>query len=265
MSKDLAKKEEKSTAVVAATDLTDMFSENVGQGFEGMGAADVAMPFLMLMQAMSTHLRGATKIPGAEEGDFVNSVTKEVFKKTVNLIPCAFKKAWVEWKPTGTGATGLFVAEHATDEILQKTAKNEKGKNVLPNGNTIEPTCYHYCLNVKEGGKAERVILALKGTQIKKSKNWNSQMGALQLPGKDGKLFIPPTNSHIYTAKSADESREANVWKGWEFGNPQIITNPNLYAVAKEFSNLCTKGLIATIPPVDDVDGPTEPVRPDVM
>ena len=96
MSKEMTKKEEKTTAVTTATDLTDMFSENAGQGFEGMGAADVAMPFLMLMQAMSFQLRGATKIPGAEEGDFLNSVTKEVFKKTVSLIPCAFKKAWVE-------------------------------------------------------------------------------------------------------------------------------------------------------------------------
>jgi hypothetical protein len=98
--------------------LMDVMAEDSksGSGFEGMSTNDIAIPFILLLQALSPQLRGTTKISGAEEGDFYNNVTKEVYGKNLSLIPCAFKKSWVEWIPRGQG--GGYVQEHATEEIL---------------------------------------------------------------------------------------------------------------------------------------------------
>ena len=52
---------------------------DIGQGrtgFESMGADDFAIPFIAILQAMSPQVHGASRIKGAEEGDFFHSVER---------------------------------------------------------------------------------------------------------------------------------------------------------------------------------------------
>ena len=220
-------------------------------GFENMGADDLAIPFISILQALSPQVRGVTRIKGAEEGDFFNTVTNEVIKGDIKIIPCTYQKCWVEWVSRVNG--GGFVRQHSTPDILEKTTKNDRNNDVLANGNHIVTTAYHYCMLVKDDSSTERVVLSFTSTQLKKSRRWNSQMMSQQIVVGNRKA-TPPMYGYIYTVKSVEESNDQGTWAGWEITSPTLITDTDLYLSAKKFHDDVTKGAVRTAPPSDVVD-----------
>lgn len=217
-------------------------------GFEDMGADDFAIPFIVILQALSPQVRGQGRIKGAAEGDFFNTVTNEVIKGDLQIIPCAYEKAYVEWVPRNKG--GGFVRKHNDQSILEQTERNDENADMLPNGNQVVTTAYHYCLLVKDDGTAEQVVIGLTSTQLKKSRRWNSTMMSMKIKYK-GRSLTPPMYSHIYEASSVEESNDYGAWSGWIFGNPERITDAELYGQAKDFHNNVIGGSVRTAPPPD--------------
>jgi hypothetical protein len=74
---------------------------------------------------------------------------------------------------------------------MQKTTRDDSGKDRLENGNYIEETSSHYVV-VVEGSTASEALITMKSTQRKKSKKWNSMMNLMQQPRKDGKGTFRP-------------------------------------------------------------------------
>lgn len=250
MSKDLEKvgKKELSTNVLGL--LANDAEKN--SGFENMTTEDVALPFLAILQALSPQVRGINKIEGAIEGDLYNTVTAEVYKGTIKIIPCAFKKAYVEWTPREQG--GGYVKEHPSSNILAATKKDEKGRDVLANGNLIVTTAYHFVLIMKESGTIERAIISFTSTQLKKSRRWNSQMMNLQIKLPNGQLIRPPMYSHIYAASTVAESNDLGQWSGWNISSPKLIDDARVYTLAKGFSEDIIKGAVKVAPPTQQDD-----------
>jgi hypothetical protein len=232
------------TALVAFAD--DMMAD-AGLGFENVSAGDVAIPYLKVLQALSPELRGVTKIAGAEEGLIINTVTG-VLMKEVRVIPCAFKKSYVEWTPREAG--GGLVKEWTDEKILEKTKKNERNQDVLANGNLIVTTAYHYVLVLSEGG-FERALIAMSSTQLKKSRRWLGQMMALQVKVGD-KSFTPPPFSHSYHLGSGMETKDANSWYGWLINDPTMVQDRGVYDAAKKFGSDVTAGLVKVAEPPAD-------------
>lgn len=246
MSNDLVEKENNVPAVMAESMLAD--SQN-SSGFDNITADDVAIPFISILQALSPQCRGEAKIEGASEGDFHNTVSSEIYKGEIKLIPCAYKKSYVEWVPRDTG--GGFVNEHSSNEILKQCTKNERKQDILPNGNQIVTTGYHYCILIKPNGNIERAVISFTSTQLKKSRKWNSTAMALTI-NVNGKKIRPAMFSHIYTAKSVAEKNEQGEWAGWQIGSPVLITDSDLYATAKSFSEDVLKGTVKVTPPTPE-------------
>lgn len=242
------------TALVAFAD--DMMAD-AGLGFENVSANDVAIPYLKVLQALSPELRGVTKVAGAEEGLIINTVTG-VLMKEVRVIPCAFKKSYVEWTPREAG--GGLVKEWTDEKILEKTKKNERNQDVLPNGNLIVTTAYHYVLVLSEGG-FERALIAMSSTQLKKSRRWLGQMMALQVKVGD-KSFTPPPFSHSYHLGSGMETKDANSWYGWLINDPTMVQDRGIYEAAKKFGQDVTAGLVKVAEP--PADAPTTAGEDDV-
>lgn len=239
--KEIAVKEESLPAFY-----NDMAAD-ANMGFENVTAKDVAIPYLKILQALSPELRGQTKVPGAEEGLVMNTVTSQ-FMREFRVVPCAFKKSYVEWTPREQG--GGLVMEHADDQILTKTTKNERGQDVLANGNLIVTTAYHYVLILSEGG-FERAVMAMSSTQLKKSRRWLGQMMALQVKVGD-KSFTPPPFSHSYHVTTGMETKDTNSWFGWIINEPKLIEEKALYEAAKKFGQDVTAGTVkVSAPPVD--------------
>lgn len=244
----MSKKQEvavaQSTAVAVFAD--DMMAD-AGLGFENVSANDVAIPYLKVLQALSPELRGVTKIAGAEEGLIINTVTG-VLMKEIRVIPCAFKKSYVEWTPREAG--GGLVKEHSEESILDKTKKNERNQDVLANGNLIVTTAYHYVLVLSDGG-FERALIAMSSTQLKKSRRWLGQMMALQVKVGD-KSFTPPPFSHSYHLGTGMETKDANSWYGWLINDPVMVQDRGIYEAAKKFGQDVTAGLVKVAEPPAD-------------
>ena len=237
MTKEVAKKEESA--------LTTMnFAEDSGSGFEAMGADDMAIPFISILQSLSPQCKKSEEkyVKGAEEGMFINTATNEIFNgyKGIKVVPCFFEKVFLEWKPKRAGLAGM----HPKDTpLLRETEKNDKGQDVLTNGNILSPTAQYYCLmNNKE--KYDKVVISMSSTGLKVSRRWNRSMATLSMKDGNGKDFIPPMYSHIYTLKSTPESNDQGSWMNWleDAGTP--ITDRYLYDLAKRFNKEAVAGRV---------------------
>jgi hypothetical protein len=245
----------KSVATVPPAELpaTAGFMDDLGNsGFENVRPEDIAIPFIRVLQSNSPQCHGPEKIPGAMAGQFYNTVTHAVYKDHIDIIPCAFQKVFIEWTPREQG--GGFIKEYLDSSILSGTKKNDKNVDVLPNGNVLIPTAKHWCLLLKEDGGFERAVLSLTSTQLKKSRNWLSQMLSLQISFK-GKKFTPPMYSHSYTVTATEESNDLGSWYGYKIGNPVLYAqdpkNADLYQDAKKFYSDVTSGSVKSAVPVD--------------
>ena len=78
---------------------------------------------------------------------------------------------------------GGLVAQHDDVSILDKTTKNNFGQDALPNGNYIQTSATHFLLVVNQDGSFDQAMLAMAGTQLKKSRTWNSMMASITSGG----------------------------------------------------------------------------------
>lgn len=225
----------------------DFVEEDAGLGLTNVGTEDQAIPFLAILQKGSPQVNRKKDqyIDGAEPGMVFNTVTGELYSgdEGVIVIPVAYDRALLEWRPRDSG--GGFAGKHPVDTpLLQQTTKNEKNQDVLPNGNILENTAHHYVLVVHADGRFEQAIIAMKSTQLKKSRKWNSLMKSIVLKRKDGTPFIPPTFLYRYLLTTVFEEKNGNDWYGWKIENAGMLTDKNLYEVAKQFSVAVGEGKV---------------------
>lgn len=249
--------ETKKDAPLPTTLMADM-AKYAGAGFEGMTMEDAAVPYLAILQSQSPQVKKGhpARIEGAEEGDLFNSVTQRVYKGGVRLIPCGFRKAWVEWVPKTAG--GGFVASYDNDARLAECRKDPAtGRDMLPNGNHLVATAYHYVLVVDPDGGAERVVISMSSTQLKKSRRWNSQMMALQVDTPQGKLAAPPF-AFSYLAGTVLEQKDSNSWFGWNILNPEMVEDVGIFQMAVKFWQDVGKGAVKVAEPAETAAEPAQ-------
>jgi hypothetical protein len=149
------------------------FGDSAGLGFENQTPADVAVPFLGLLQALSPQVTDGnpTRIAGAKQGDLLNTVTQELLGSPVHVVPCCSEHVYVEWRPREQG--GGFVAVHAVDDpiIIDARAKAEKPNKLKTNeGNDLVETFYIYGLLLDSADAQESgnpIVIAFTSTKIK--------------------------------------------------------------------------------------------------
>lgn len=250
------------TALTPA-EMAEQFAIDAGQGAENVGAEDMAIPFLVVLQANSPQaIKGGPEyVEGAEAGDLFNNVTGELWGsgEGVNLVPCFFQKAFVEWIPREQG--GGFVGQHSDASILKQCARNEKGRDALDGGkgNEIVPTAYHFCLLLRADGTSEPVVVSMSSTQLKKSRRWNSAIAGQKVKTSRG-VVTPPAFSHIYHATTNAETNDKGTWYGWNIVPKSMIDDGDLYATAKAFYESIQTGAVRMGPPPE---GPTSETVPE--
>jgi hypothetical protein len=243
------------TALTTNVD-TSMMMADANIGREKMSVADMALPYFSLLQALSPQVKKSSpnRIDGAEEGDFFNTVTTELFsgEEGLTLLPCAFQKAYVEWTPRDSG--GGFVASHEDDRILQVCERNEIGMDVRKdNGNLIVLTFYYYVMVLRPNGGHEFGIISMTRTGLKKARKWNSMLSSLQVQGPSG-MFNPPMFAQVYHVTSIAESNNKGDFYNWNVQFKELVNSPEVYAVAKKFAESVRSGSVKAAPPVEEAE-----------
>ena len=219
-----------------------MFESDAGQGNENIGSDDLALPFLKLLSGLDSVLDTHET---ARKGDIFNTVTGEAFsgKDGISVIPCAYQRVFIEWMPRGTGS-GAPRNIYKAGDVIPKTKRDpddNKEYVVDGEGEYIEETAQHYVLVVNEDGSTETALIAMKSTQLKKSRKWNSMIQSVTLQGKNGP-FTPPRFSHIYRLKSVAEENSKGSWHGWEMSREGPVSDAHVYSRGKEFSTSVLAG-----------------------
>ncbi len=232
---------EQKTAEIVQFDPT-MFEEDAGVGLENMGQDDLALPFLKILGGMSKEL---DDLEDARKGDIYNTVTGAVYKGKdgIKVIPVAYQRRFIQWAPRGEG-TGAPTAIYSPGETMPKTERStEDNKEYVMDGSGqyIEETHQHFVIVLHEDGAAETALIAMKSTQLKKSRKWNSMISSLTMQGKNGP-FTPPRFSHVYLLKTLLEENSKGSWHGWEMSRVGPVEDAATYQRAKDFAKSITEG-----------------------
>jgi len=236
--KQVAKKQSTELAVID-------FAADANAGLEKMTTADLAIPFISLIQKTSPQIE---TIEGCKPGMIFNSVSNKLYNE-ITVLPCGYKRSFVEWKPREQG--GGYVGEHTPDSELTTGPRNDRGEVVLKNGNILVETAYQFIIMV-DGKNVEQAVISMSSTQLKKARRWNSMMMGLKVPSSDGKMVTPASFSHMYKLKTIAEKNDKGSWHGWDINIVGPVTESNLYQMAKVFSNSVRSNEVKVSPPAKE-------------
>lgn len=243
MSKNTAVAEKNNTAV--STDVLD-FAADAGAGMENVDQDSLAIPFVTILQGLSPQIE---TVDGAKPGLFINTITNEL-SSSVNVIPVAFQRRYLQWAPRSKGGGFKGMHDVASIETNPAYVRNEEGKLLTPEGDELKDTRIHYVLTVGADGSYSAAIVSMSSTQIKKSKRWLSRIQGVQLKDKNGRVFNPPSFSHIYKLTSVKETNDSGSWYGYDVGMVGQVQDAELYKAAKALHEQVQKGEVqASVPP----------------
>ena len=226
----VAKKEKSDVA------LTSMFEQDQAGGMDQMGQGDFAMPFLRVLGQLSPEVneRDAKYVSGAKAGMIFNTVTKQAYDgvEGVNVIPCGYKREYVEWSDRGEGTSAPVAIHSVASGINNDATRGADYKDRLPNGNYLENTASYFVMLPD----MQQALITMKSTQLKVSRSWNSMMNSIKLQGKNG-LFTPAAYSHVYKLSTVQQSNDKGTWFGWNIEKVGPVQDKNLYEAAKQFAS----------------------------
>ena len=225
----------------------DAFDSMGGVGLENVTAKDLMIPRLSILQALSPQLQKSKPefIEGAQQADFCDTGTGEIFRDEITVIPCFFARVFLEWAPRATGK-GL-VKNHGTDDsILDQCTPDDKGRQCLPNGNYIAETATFYCLNLSAGGR--RSFIPMASTQLRAARRWMTLITAEKIRRANGTEFTPPIFYRAWSATPVEQSNAEGTWYGWKFeastSLPEMEDGASLLAEAKDFYEQVRSGQV---------------------
>ena len=216
--------------------LTSMFEQDQAGGMDQMGQGDFAMPFLRVLGQLSPEVneRDAKYVEGAKAGMIFNTVTKQAYDgvEGVNVIPCGYKREYVEWSDRGEGTSAPVAIHSVASGIINDATRGADYKDRLPSGNYLENTASYFVMLPD----MQQALITMKSTQLKVSRSWNSMMNSIKLQGKNG-LFTPAAYSHVYKLSTVQQSNDKGTWFGWNIEKVGPVQDKNLYEAAKQFAS----------------------------
>ena len=234
-------KKEKAGAIAISS-----FEVDSGKGLGKLTQEDLALPFLKILGQLSPEVnkRDGKYVKGAEPGMIFNSVTGELYDgaKGIQVVPCHYKLEYIEWRDRGEGSGAPVAIHSSSSDVMTKTTRDASFKDRLPNGNYIERTASHFV--IVNGQTPSTALIAMKSTQLKISRKWNSMMAGIRLKGKNG-LFTPASFSHIYQLKTTQQSNDKGTWFGWEVSKVGPVQDSSIYQQARAFADNISKGDVA--------------------
>lgn len=237
----------KKVAEASSSDLIPFDDDllSAGTGLEEASSDDYAIPFLRVLQSMSPQLKKSDGkyIPGAEEGMFFNTVTESVYDGTegVIIIPCAYKKKYIEWVTRENG--GGFVSDEHSASILKECKKDDSGRFIWTNGNQIAETAEYYSILAQDENEPEQVLLSLTSSQLGFSRRWNTMLNNARVKNAKGETVAAPMFSYMYNLTTIPQSNDQYSWMGLSVEKSRPTPMP-LAMAALDFMKAARSGAV---------------------
>jgi hypothetical protein len=143
---------------------------------------------------------------------------------------------------------------------------------ILPNGHEIKTVAEYFAFVVDlETGENVSYVLSMGGTQLKKSRRWNTIMNQYSVDSlrNPGKKVNPPIWFRVYTLTTVPERNDKGNWFGWEIA-PDILTfdlpdGQSIFEDATRFHEQVKEGRVtAAAPQAEDVGTTVETTEDEV-
>lgn len=234
--------------------------EDVGAGQEGMGAEDLMIPRLTILQQMSDQVnkRHGSYIDGAEPGMIMDSVSNVAYdgEQGITVVPISYRRAHIEWKADRGG----LVADHGPDSsCLENCYRGGRGEYLTDEGNEIVPTGEYYVFVADQNGYTP-ALLSMAKSQLKKARQWNSMMNRLMIQVGDQRVN-PAMFWTSYQLTTVPEENDQGSWFGWSIAmnhdaqSGGIIANhpigQEIYLAARKFKSEIAAGEVKVSPDND--------------
>lgn len=219
------------------------------------------MPFIRLAQKMSPQIdkQDAKFIAGLDAGDMFNTVSQETFsgEKGINVIPCYHTVKYLSFVPREQG--GGFAGELSpTDRGVKDVFRNEKGKDILPDGNELVISEEAYVLIVEDDGSFQPAVLDMKSSQRKVSKRWKTNIAMQRIKNpKTGQLVTPPAIATMWNVSSVmDQNRAGEKYSNYKIEKVRTLgqEDRDLFLEAKAFRASIAAGEVRTVTPDNEGD-----------
>lgn len=244
--------------------LSGMFEADSGGGMEGVGANDFSLPFITILQKGSPQVSRANAkyIKDASAGMIMNTVSGSTYPGETGIIfiPCGFQKKLVHWTSRDSG--GGFLGHMSENDPVLRTAKvNDRGQLELPDKTLVIDTAYHFGLVIPDEGEfPEFGIVSMYSTGLKISRNWNTMMRGIMMRGSEGRVFNPPTYSHMYRLTTKGMQKDSYDWYAWNVISEGQVSNQSIYEMAKSFSKMVAEDKVRISKPTSDFEAEGAPV-----
>ena len=234
---DKGKKKQESGTAVAPAESTALASPvmgammaDAGQGLEGAGREDYAIPFLNVTQALSPIVQDETS--DVKAGAIMDSVTGDVYPghEGIEVVPVHYEKVINEWVPRDDG--GGFIASYKTREAAQA------GVEV---GHDLVDTANHYVLYRGPDGVWRQAVLSCTSTKLRVSRQWNTRLSMLKVQGANG-AFTPPTFGTIWQVTTVKQENKKGIFYNLDLGYVGLVEDETLYEEAKRFRSAIMEG-----------------------
>jgi hypothetical protein len=161
-------------------DILKELEQDAGRGFS-QNTDDSVVPLIRILQDLSPQVknRDPAYIEGAMPGDIFVAATGTLIKgdKGMDVVPFAFQRHFVEWRPRGQGG---IAGRHEVNNLpgdVEEVEREGRRQLLRENGNVLIETRYHFVLL---GPQAYAIPFSSTGHQV--SKQWTFMMSLHRLP-----------------------------------------------------------------------------------
>jgi len=239
--KNLAKKNGKKDLVVGNIS-ADLIMSNAGKGLENITSEDITIPRLSIIQANSPQRKKKDEkyIENADEGDIFNTVTSQVYKEPLTVIPCAYRKTYVEWIPREKG--GGFVAAYDI-RPSDTTTDPATRKSFLKNGNQLVDTAEHFVIIKKDDDSFESAVLTMTSSNLTVSRKWNTLLKMKKINVK-GQMIDPPSFMYEFLLSTIEATNDQGTWQKYKIEEIGQIDKKHLFIAAETLSKSVDTGKV---------------------
>jgi hypothetical protein len=216
------------------------------RGTENIGSADIRPPALRIAQSTSPEVKRteAVYIKDLREGEFFNSITREVFGEgPLHLVIVnQLGHRHIEFEPGNSGQVVDFNVPDG-DPRTEFTTSVVDGKQVR-----VKPRAtkfYDYLVFAIPGdGRRILMTVSLKSTQLKKAVQLNTIL-------KGSKL---PSFAHLFSVTAAPEKRGGNSFYGWRFDPAGWVTEDVYKDASDQYDRMKGKNVVVEVEAAADTE-----------
>ena len=207
---------------VMNADVPDYIKQGQGRGNENVGADDIQLPRIEVLQAISPQInkRNAEYIDGAEAGMFFNTLTGDLLGESVRVTPINFVTRFLVWvdrqKDSNGGLRGVFDTEQEANQFLSTQEDAAKLEVVR--------TAEHLVM-FDDGTTA---IVSMSKSKQRASRKWNS---LIRLNGGD-------RFSRSYELSSTEEKSAKGDYIGIDIKNSGYPSKEVYFACEELYTSL---------------------------